>query len=164
MKCRVSAKYYLPFSTLEPLCVCYVLGSSKGAFVTNQVLPADDRHFQIPNMGAVPVCPSFWEINAINSCQDINTIRRDADLEYGPCRNQVCLINLVHRRAKLRQSGHDPPSVFRRTSNPEIQIPGCAGQAVRSQGIRSNDQILNPPAGEYGQYVSEIRIQQRRLP
>jgi hypothetical protein len=56
----------------------------------------------------------------------------------------------MKRRAKLDQGGEHPCRILGARSNPDIEIPRSADEAVCCQSVRSDDQILNAMLVECG--------------
>ena len=116
-----------------------------------------------PSMSTSVRCRQASSNYAIDGREDVDPMRRNADLDDDARRTEVVATNDRSGRAERRQRAFDTRGVFVRRADPDIEIGGRARNAVGRDRVGADDEKFSVRGGQRGQHVAEVGIQQLAL-
>ncbi len=98
------------------------------------------------------------DLDPVDRGEDVDPVRREANLEDDLGEREVLDAQLPHRSAELRQSAPDARGVLRARPHPEIEVARRTRPPVRRQGVGSDDEELSVDRAQRGQHVAEVAV------
>lgn len=118
--------------------ICEILWSTERPLVGEQALAPEYRYGDASDRDDDAGCPGSLELDTCNTGHEINTPGRKPDLDHHAGFYEMLKLNAqrLNRGTKSRQRLPDAGGIRLISVNPDVEIAGCAGDAVTRESVR----------------------------
>lgn len=133
----------------DELDVGQILRAPTCALVGKERSAADHRDGNIADLNLSSVVPNFFETNAVNRRNHVDSLRNDTHLVDEVVTREVLGTHLIERRTEFRQGSEYATSVLEVVRDPDVEIAGGARLRVNGQRVSADEQKPNPAVDEF---------------
>ena len=140
----------------QPLCVCQVLQTPRGALVGEEVCPPKHPNGDIFKRRPQAAGPGASERNTTDLRENVDPQRRQADLEDDARGREVGQREVVQRCTERAQRCVDPLRVGRCRLHPHIQIPRCTRSPEHGEGVCTDNDEADIMVDKRAQQIAKV--------
>jgi hypothetical protein len=120
-----------------------ILWTARGALVSDQIYPAEDRNCHALNLHFQVVFPSLVKSDAVDRCDHIDSSRGHSDLIDQPWSPEILRSHVRYRSAECCQCIPDPRGIIRTRPDPEIDVASRSRNSMDGERVGSDQEELN---------------------
>lgn len=132
----------------EGLEIELVLGAPARALVPDELVTTQEVDRHPIEAGTNPALPRLVKVDPADLGQNVDPIRRSAELSDAAPLYEVTLSQSLPRESERVERIEEPMRVGRLRPDEDIDVSGEAGEAVEGDGVTADDDELNPARAE----------------